>query len=636
MRLSLSIVLIVSLLALTEGIVSSQQPPKVHRIGWISLDGKLPRGFMTGLRERGYIVGQSIVIDYRSAQGNEKRLPEIAAELVRLKPEVIVANGNDATDAARKATRTIPIVFKHGDPIWDRVAESLAQPGKNLTGLSEIAFELAGKRLELLRNTFPKISHVAVLLNEDAPVHKRQFADMERVARVLGIQLHALPLRDWRLDLDSLFQRAISERANALLTLPNPSLFRHRKRVLEFTVKKRLPAIYSDSAFANAGGLMSYGVDYRDLNRRVAYFVDRILRGAKPSDLPVEQPTKFELVINLKTAKEIGVNFPPKVLTWADRVIDDDGQVSEKHMGTPNLSEARHSAKIARIGFLTIGRVNPISGPFREGLHDFGWVEGKNIVIEYRSADGNEDRLPGLAAQLVHANVDVIVATNRRATTAVRQLIENIPIVETFGGASIRNMGHPTRNVTGLYFMPPELGGKRLELLKEIMPRISRVAVLANVPNVDREPSIEKIDAVAHSLGVQLQIINVKKPGEIKNAFASMVREKAAGVTVLTQGMFVLNRAEIVELARKSRLPAMYPDSRFTDSGGLVSYGPNSAEMSRHAAYFVDRILKGAKVADLPVEQPTKFELVVNLKTAKQIGLMIPPKVLTWADKVIE
>jgi len=292
--------------------------------------------------------------------------------------------------------------------------------------------------------------------------------------------------------------------------------------------------------------------------------------------------------------------------------------------------------KIPRIGFLTIGRVNPISGPFREGLHDFGWMEGKNIIIEYRFADGNEDRLPSLAAQLVHANVDVVVATSPRATVAVRQLSENIPIVETFRKAGIRNLGHPTRNVTGLYFMSPELGGKRLELLKEIVPRISRVAVLANVPNVYREPSIEKIDAVAHSFGVQLQIINVKKPGEIKNAFASMVREKAAGVTVLTQGMFVLNRAEIVELARKSRLPAMYPDSRFTDSGGLMSYGPNHAELYRRAAYFVDRILKGAKPADLPVEQPSKFELVINLKTAKQLGLTIPPKVLMWADKVIE
>jgi ABC-type uncharacterized transport system substrate-binding protein len=306
---------------------------------------------------------------------------------------------------------------------------------------------------------------------------------------------------------------------------------------------------------------------------------------------------------------------------------------------SPYLTQAQQPPKkIPRIGFLTVGgTVNPAPG-FCEGLHDFGWVEGKNIFIEYRGADGNEDRLPSLAAQLVHANVDVILATNRRATLAVRKLTENIPIVVIYGGSNIRNLGRPTRNVTGLYFMPPNLGGKRLELLKEIIPRISRVAVLANVTEVDptEEASVKEISLVARSLGMQLQLLNVKKSDEIENAFASMVRGKASALLVLTQGMFVLKHPEIVELARKSRLPAMYPDSRFTESGGLVSYGPNYAEMSYRAAYFVDRILKGAKPADLPVEQPTKFELVINLKTANQLGLTIPPKVLMWADRVIE
>ena len=236
----------------------------------------------------------------------------------------------------------------------------------------------------------------------------------------------------------------------------------------------------------------------------------------------------------------------------------------------------------------------------------------------------------------LRANVDIIVSTSPRATVAARQLAENIPIVATFFGSGIMNLDHPTRNVTGLYFMPPELGGKRLELLKEIIPGISRVAALANVVNVDREPAIKEISAIARSLGVQLQILNVKKSEEIKNAFSVMASGKVDALTVLTQGMFVRTRAEIIELAAKSRLPAMYSDNRYTDSGGLVSYGPNNDEMNRRAAYFVDRILKGAKPADLPVEQPTKFELVVNLKTAKQIGLTIPSKVLMWADRVIE
>jgi putative tryptophan/tyrosine transport system substrate-binding protein len=307
-------------------------------------------------------------------------------------------------------------------------------------------------------------------------------------------------------------------------------------------------------------------------------------------------------------------------------------------LASPYLAYAQQPArKVPRIGILNVGRGNPSLDAFLKGLHELGWVEGQNIAIEYRSADGNEERLPTVAAQLVAANVDIVVSTTPRATRAARQLTKNIPIVETFVGMGrMMNLDHPSGNVTGVSFMSPELGGKRLELLKEIIPGISRVAVLANVENVDRQKSIKEIESVARSLRVQLQMLNVKKPEEIKNAFSAMASGKVSALTVLTQGMFVLNRAGIVELAAKRRLPTMYPDSRFTDSGGLVSYGPNNAELYRRAAYFVDRILKGAKPAELPVEQPTKFELVVNLKTAKQIGLAIPSKVLMWADKVIE
>jgi putative tryptophan/tyrosine transport system substrate-binding protein len=298
---------------------------------------------------------------------------------------------------------------------------------------------------------------------------------------------------------------------------------------------------------------------------------------------------------------------------------------------------AQQPKKIPRIGILNIGTGNPSIDVFRKGLHELGWVEGQNMAIEYRWAGGNEERLPALAAQLVHANVDVIVTTSSRGARAAQQLTKNIPVIATFVEPGlVKSLAHPEGNVTGLSFMSPELGGKRLELLKEIIPGISRVAVLANVVDPTREASIKEIDAVARSLGVQLQILNVKKPDEIENAFASMVRRKVRALTVLTPAMFVLNRAGIISLAAKSRLPVMYPDSRFTDAGGLMSYGPNNAELYRRAAYFVDRILKGAKPAELPVERPTKFEFVINLKTAEQIGLTIQPQVLMWADRVIE
>jgi putative ABC transport system substrate-binding protein len=297
--------------------------------------------------------------------------------------------------------------------------------------------------------------------------------------------------------------------------------------------------------------------------------------------------------------------------------------------------------KIPRIGILNVASRNPAVDAFRQGLHEFGWVEGKNITIEYRFGDGNEERLPALAAQLVQANVDIIVSPNSRGTRAARQLTKNIPIVETFVNVGrLMNLDHPSGNVTGVSFMSPELHSKRLELLKEMIPRISRVAVLRNVvsPGASKatDPGITPLMAVAQTLGMQIQILNVKKPDEIENAFASMARGKADALLVTSPGMFVRNRAQVVELAAKSRLPATYPDSRFTDSGGLMSYGPNNAEMYHRAAYFVDRILKGAKPADLPVEQPTKFELVINLKTARELGLRISPDVLMWADRVIK
>jgi putative ABC transport system substrate-binding protein len=204
------------------------------------------------------------------------------------------------------------------------------------------------------------------------------------------------------------------------------------------------------------------------------------------------------------------------------------------------------------------------------------------------------------------------------------------------GEGFVKSLGQPRGNVTGLSFMSPELGGKRLELLKEIIPKISRVAVLANVDNVDRDKSIKEIESVARSLRVQLQILNVKKPEEIDNAFSAMARGKVGALTVLTQAMFVLNRTKIIELAAKSRLPAIYHRNEFVEAGGLMSYGPDHADLYRRAAIYVDKNLKGAKPTDLPVEQPTKFELAVNLKTAKTLGLTIPSKVLIWADRVIE
>ena len=298
--------------------------------------------------------------------------------------------------------------------------------------------------------------------------------------------------------------------------------------------------------------------------------------------------------------------------------------------------------KIPRIGIPSAGwRRDPNLDAFQQGLHKLGWVDGQNIVIEYRWAKGNEERLFEHVAELVRINVDIIVAPTVRAADAARKLTKTIPIVVTvIPGPSqnglVQSLGQPGGNVTGLSNMSTELSGKRLELLKEISPKISRVAVLANWSNVGRPEWIKEIKAVAPSLSVQLQMLNVKKPEEIANAFSAAVRGKAEAVTVGSHVMFVQNRTRIVELAAKYRLPAMYIRSEFVEAGGLMSYGPDNTDLYRQAAIYVDKILKGIKPSDLPVEQPTKFELVINLKTAKTLGLEIPSNVLMWADRVIE
>jgi putative ABC transport system substrate-binding protein len=276
------------------------------------------------MKELGYIEGKNIAAEYRFAEGALERLPNYAAELVRLNVDIIVAPGSGAR-AAKKATNTIPIVITYGDPVESGLVASLAHPGGNVTGLSGFVSELGGKQLELLKEAFPKVSRVAVLWwNQTNPSGIGQDAlllgEMKVAAGALRVTLQALELRSLD-DFEPAFSAIKGERANAVIVLRNPLTTTHRTRIVDFAAKSRLPAMYGDKEFVDAGGLMSYGVNIADLWGRAATYVDKILKGAKPADLPVEQPTKFELIINLKAAKQIGVTIPPNVLARADRVI---------------------------------------------------------------------------------------------------------------------------------------------------------------------------------------------------------------------------------------------------------------------------------------------------------------------------
>jgi putative ABC transport system substrate-binding protein len=307
-------------------------------------------------------------------------------------------------------------------------------------------------------------------------------------------------------------------------------------------------------------------------------------------------------------------------------------------------TEAQQSAKITRIGYLDAVSLSVNAArieAFRQGLRELGYVEGKNIVIEWRSAEGKADRLPALAAELVRLKVDIIVAAGTSDTRAAKEATTTIPIVMTqdtdpIGTGFVASLARPGGNITGLSTLAPEVSGKRLELLKEIIPKLSRVAVLGTSTRTGNAQSLKEVELAAGAFKVQVQYLDVLDVKDIETAFRAATKERAEAVLVLQSPVTFSQRPQIVDLAVKSRLPAIYPQTEYTEAGGLMYYGANTPDLFRRAATYVDKILKGAKPAEIPVEQPTKFEFIINLKAAKQIGLTIPPNVLTRANKVIK
>jgi putative ABC transport system substrate-binding protein len=315
----------------------------------------------------------------------------------------------------------------------------------------------------------------------------------------------------------------------------------------------------------------------------------------------------------------------------------------------PLAAEAQPAGKVARIGYLVYG---PLESPetrvileaFRQGLRERGYVEGQNIVIEYRAADGKIDRLPGLATELVRLKVDLVVVGSTPIARAARQATTTIPVVATtmgdpVGDGLVASLARPGGNITGLTFLGPELVPKRLGLLKEALPKVSRVAALWHPGSFSESTTkdmLKETEAAARTLGVQLRLVGVRGPDELDRAFSTMTKERAEALVVFPSPVLFFERRRIVDLTRKHRLASMYVAKEFVELGGLISYGASLPDLTRRAATYVDKILKGAKPGDLPVEQPTKFELVINLKTAKALGLTIPPSLLGRADEVIQ
>jgi putative tryptophan/tyrosine transport system substrate-binding protein len=313
-------------------------------------------------------------------------------------------------------------------------------------------------------------------------------------------------------------------------------------------------------------------------------------------------------------------------------------------MFATHFAEAQQSRKLPRIGFLAGTKPAAVAArvaAFQQGLREMGYVEGKNIVVEYRYAEGNADRERELGAELVRLKVDVIVTTGPTVTRAVKEATGTIPIVMAQDGdpvasGFVASLARPGANITGLSSLAPEISGKRLELLKEIVPKLSRVATIGASIEPGNAQFLKEMEFAARSLKVNLHYLNVLTSKDIEGAFRAAVKERADGVVMQGSQVFNTHRIQIVELAAKSRLPTTYTRPEYVEDGGLMTYGPSINDLFRRAATYVDKIVKGANPADLSVEQPTKFELVINLKAAKQIGLTIPQNVLARADRVIK
>ncbi len=310
---------------------------------------------------------------------------------------------------------------------------------------------------------------------------------------------------------------------------------------------------------------------------------------------------------------------------------------------TVSSAEAQQPTKIPRIGYLNA--TSPSTSParieaFRQGLRELGYVEGNNIVIEVRHAEGKLDRLPSLAAELVRLKVDIIVSVGPATTRPAKEATSTIPIVmaqdnDPVATGVIASLARPGGNITGLSTLAPEISGKRLELLKEIIPKLSRVAVFGASTMLGQVQMLREVEAAAGALKVKFQYLDVLDPKDIEAAFQTAIKGRAEAALVLQSAVMSSQRKLVIDLAEKHRLPAIYAQTEYMEAGGLMYYGTNTPDLFRRAAIYVDKILKGAKPADLPVEQPKKFEFIVNLKAAKQINLTIPPNVLARADRVI-
>ena len=632
----------------------AQQPAKVPRIGFLHYGSPGPSpevdAFRQGLRDLGYIEGKNINIEYRFASGRVERLPELAAELVHLNPDVIVSPTTAASLAAKQATGTIPIVIAGvADAVGAGLVASIARPGGNVTGLTSISAELGGKRLELVKGIVPTASRVAVLHDPADRSNVLLLKGLQEAAPALGLTLQPLEVRELG-EFEGAFIAISRERADALFGAPGVLTFEHQKTVVDLAAKSRIPTLWGHRQFVDVGGLMSYAVNFYDQCRRAATYVDQILKGDKPGDLPVQQPTKFEL--GRQSQDRQGAR--PHRAADAARPRRRGDRVRRREFITllggaaawPLAARAQQPDRMRRIGVLVnLAEDDPEMQlwltAFRQGLEKLGWSEGRNVRIDYRFHTAGADQVQVPVKELVALQPDVILAEGTSTAAAFKRESRAIPIVfvavsDPIGSGFIASLARPGGNLTGVLQYEASITGKWLAMLKEIAPGLARSALVANPKVTAYDHFLRASETMASSLAIELVPSPVENAADIERVIGSFARVPNGGLVFPPDSTTTSNRHLIITLAARLRLPAVYAIRAFVAAGGLMSYNTDRSDLFRQTASYVDRILRGANPADLPVQAPTKYETVINLKTAKALGLTVPPGLLVAADEVIE
>ena len=636
----------------------AQQPQRMRRIGVLdTLAGDDPEAsvrhgaFMQGLQELGWGIGRNVRIDTRWAAGDPGRIRNLAVEIVATGPDVIFTSGFSTIRPLLDATSTLPIVFANVvDPVGAGFVASLARPGGNVTGFASYEFGFPIKWLELLKQIAPGVTRAAVLRDPTISALIGQFAAIQGAAPSFGVEVMPIDVRDG----DEL-QRAVAGFLrgpnDGLIVLGGPRSNAQRGLIAAMIAGHRIPAVYAARYFVTAGGLISYGPDFVDQYRRAAGYVDRILKGTRPSDLPVQAPTKHELVINLKTAKALGIDMP-EVAARPRRRGD---RMRRRQFITllggaaawPLAAYAQQPQRIPQIGVLMgVAESDPGGqtriAAFRQGLADLGWAVGRNIHLEYRWAAGDIDRTRAYAAELVALAPEVLVGNGTPALTALRDATRSIPIVfvvvnDPVGQGFIANLARPGGNITGFSFLEYSMVGKSLELLKQLAPSTHRFAVMFNPETTPHYTVfLRSFETVPPPRPLEIKATPIGTEADIEQAVAQIAREPGGGLIVPPDTFTVVHRGLIIRTAAQHRVPAIFSYRQFVREGALIAYGPDTTDIFQRSASYVDRILKGANPGDLPVQAPNKFELAINVNTARRLGLDLPPTLLGLADEVIE